>query len=93
MTPEEKEREAERLFVLFERMEKNPVISMDSGEEGGKGKKGVREMMRDKLNSGAMADWDKQDEEEERRKLVEEEKDDEEEVRKEMERYKKRMGR
>ena len=28
MTPEEKEREAERLFVLFQRMEKNPVLSL-----------------------------------------------------------------
>lgn len=28
MKPEEKEREAERLFVLFQRMEKNPVLSL-----------------------------------------------------------------
>lgn len=28
MTDEEKEREAERLFVLFRRMEKNPAVSL-----------------------------------------------------------------
>ncbi|KAL7410979.1 guanine nucleotide exchange factor [Mrakia frigida] len=43
MTDEEKEREAERLFVLFERMEKNPAVSMGTGGEGGKMKNPVRE--------------------------------------------------
>ena len=43
MTDEEKEREAERLFVLFERMEKNPAVSIGTGGEGGKMKNPVRE--------------------------------------------------
>jgi hypothetical protein len=45
MTEEEKEREAERLFVLFERMEKNPVLKA-RGDDGAE--KGVKEVMRRK---------------------------------------------
>jgi hypothetical protein len=33
MTPEEKEREAEKLFVLFQRMERNPVLSLGAETE------------------------------------------------------------
>jgi hypothetical protein len=34
MTDEEKEREAERLFVLFERIKKNPAVSLGDGKDG-----------------------------------------------------------
>ncbi|WVQ84382.1 hypothetical protein IAT38_006534 [Cryptococcus sp. DSM 104549] len=98
MTQEEKEREAERLFVLFERMERNPVISMKSGEDkekGGEGKKDVKikELMREQLEKGNVAEWEKKDEEEERRRLEEEERKDEEQAVREVEEYRRRMGR
>jgi len=88
MTDEEKEREAEQLFVLFERMERNKFISATSGD-GGK-ETSVKDVMRERMagmdkNGG----WD----EEERRKKVEEERKDEEEAMKEMEAYKRRTGR
>lgn len=34
MTDEDKEREAERLFVLFERIKKNPAVSLGDGKDG-----------------------------------------------------------
>lgn len=94
MTPEEKERESERLFVLFERMEKNPIIRLtpeDPANPGsGKGK-GVKELMADKLNSGAFEGQDREDEEMERREREDEERKDEEEVARELARYRSRM--
>lgn len=103
MTQEEKEREAERLFVLFERMERNPVISTGtrakapaetgtSGAAGGAEEKGksVKELMSEKLRSGQVEEWEKRDEEEEEKRRVEEERKDEEEALRELGEYKRR---
>ncbi|WWC62884.1 uncharacterized protein I303_105482 [Kwoniella dejecticola CBS 10117] len=96
MTEEEKEREAERLFVLFDRLEKNPVISMKSNDDsegrGEEGKVNMMDLMRDKLNSGQFASEDEHDEEKERSRLLEEGKKDEEEALREIEEYKRRIG-
>ncbi|OCF35034.1 hypothetical protein I316_03074 [Kwoniella heveanensis BCC8398] len=91
MTQEEKEREAERLFVLFERMEKNPVISMKSGADGeGEGKKiSIKDLMRDKLAKGELEDENGYD----RRHEAEEDERDEEEALRDLEAYKRRTGR
>ena len=86
MTDEEKEREAERLFVLFDRMERNSMISASSGNEE---PKGIREIMRDKMVNGEGDAW----EDEERKRIDTEEGQDEEEVQKEMKAYKRRNGR
>lgn len=43
MTDADKEREAERLFVLFDRIKKNPAISLGNGAEGGATVDPVRE--------------------------------------------------
>lgn len=88
MTQEEKEREAERLFVLFDRMDRNPVISMNSGEQG-QGKKTPKDLMREKLERGELEGED-QEEEQERE---EEERRDEEEAMADLRRYKERIGR
>lgn len=94
MTPEEKLRESERLFVLFERMEKNPVIRLTPEDPNEPGKsKSVRDMMRDKLAKGELEGKGIEDEEEDRLREEEEERRDEEEVRRDMERYKSRMRR
>lgn len=84
MTDEEKEREAERLFSLFDRMDKNPVISTQ-GADGQK--KGVKDALRDKY-----LEVDRGWGEKERLEREEEEKREEEEVTREMEAYRKRMG-
>ncbi|WWD18750.1 hypothetical protein CI109_103204 [Kwoniella shandongensis] len=92
MTQEQKEREAERLFVLFDRMEKNPVISMKSGEKGDEKKKSIKEIMREKLESGDVTEWERKDELEERRRVEEEERREEEEAIRELQEYKSRTG-
>lgn len=93
MTDEEKEREAEKLFVLFDRMEKNPVISMTSGAGEGEGEKTKtktpRELMREKLAKGELEGQD----DIEAKEREEEEKRDEEEAMADLRRYKERMGR
>ncbi|WVO24978.1 uncharacterized protein IAS62_006361 [Cryptococcus decagattii] len=91
MTEEEKEREAERLFILFDRLEKNQVISMKSGDDqdGQKSKvQGLKEKMREKLESGEMERWDSKDAQEERQRLEEEAARDEEEAFRELAAYK-----
>jgi hypothetical protein len=89
MTQEEKEREAEKLFVLFDRMEKNPVISMNSGEKGeGGSKKTPRDLMREKLARGELEGVEKEEDME----REEEERRDEEEAMADLRRYKERMG-
>jgi hypothetical protein len=86
MTQEEKEREAEKLFVLFERMEKNPVISMTSGDDGKK--QTPSGLMRAKLAKGELEGQDDLE------ALENEERDrkDEEEAMADLRRYKDRMG-
>lgn len=87
MTEEEKEREAEKLFVLFDRMERNPVISMNSGDDPkGKGKT-PKEIMMEKLERGELED-DQED-----RDREEAEKKDEEEALADLRRYKERQAR
>lgn len=108
MTPEEKEREAERLFVLFDRMDKNPIISAGTEERaegqtpnassssapGGSGaRKTMMQTMREKLEKGEVDQWERKDEEEERKRLEEEEKREEEEAKRDLAAYKKRLGR
>ncbi|WVQ73410.1 hypothetical protein IAR50_002982 [Cryptococcus sp. DSM 104548] len=93
MSEEEKEREAERLFALFDRMEKNPVISMKSGEEGNEKAKGIRDIMREKLEKGELEEWQGKDDEAERRRQEEQEARDEVEALKEIQQYKQRTGR
>lgn len=91
MTEEEKEREAERLFILFDRLEKNQVICMKSGDDqdGQKSKvQGLKEKMREKLESGEMERWDSKDAQEERQRLEEEAARDEEEAFRELAAYK-----
>lgn len=85
MTEEEKEREAEKLFVLFDRMEKNPVISMNSGDGE---RKGPKDIMREKLERGELENDDRdaklKDEEDQR---------DEDEAMADLRRYKDRQAR
>ena len=84
MTEEEKEREAERLFAVFDKMDKNPVISTQ-GPDGTQ--KGVKDALRERYAAVDETWGDKEREEAEKQ-----EKRDEEEAAKEMAAYRARMG-
>ena len=88
MTDEEKEREAERLFVLFQRLERNPAVSL--GTEGKDG--GIKNPVREAVESGRFAAMDG-DAGEEKKRLDEEDERDEREAREEMERHRARLAR
>lgn len=79
MTDEEKEREAERLFVLFERMERNKVIS--TGAPGGQGV----DMMRKAVAEGKGAEWERLEEAKRLRKAEKDDERDEAEAMRELE--------
>lgn len=81
MTQEEKEREAERLMHLFERMERNPAMKV------------MENPMKEMVRSGKMETWEKDAEEKERKRLEMEEEGEEEEALRELAQYKKRMKR
>ncbi|KAL7420474.1 hypothetical protein Q5752_004424 [Cryptotrichosporon argae] len=107
MTPDEAEREAERLFVLFDRLEKNPVISAHPGDGAaagahgtGNGKgtghgqpRGIREAMRQKVEEGVADRWDVDEAERERAQREQEDADDEVEAAREVAALRKRQGR
>jgi hypothetical protein len=92
MTPDERLYEAERLFTLFERMKKNPVIQLTPEDPANPGQsKDVSELMRDKLASGELEERDAQEEAEERKQQEAQDERDEYEVRRDMELYRRRM--
>jgi len=84
MTQEEKEVEAERLMTLFQRMERNPAMSMISGDA---------HPMRDMVDSGRMQTFEKDEAERERKRVEEEGDEDEEQALRELAQYKKRVKR
>jgi hypothetical protein len=82
MTDDEKEREAERLYTLFKRLEKNPVLSMQSGTGQGQGAgeaqpQSIDQLMRSKLESGDLDRIERQAQEAEKRQQEERDKEDE----------------
>jgi hypothetical protein len=85
MTEAEKEQEAERLFVLFAKLQKNPVISTQNADGS---KQSLKEAMQGKY-SEVDAGWA----EKERKEQEEQDQREEEEAIKELEAYKNRLGR
>jgi hypothetical protein len=88
MTEEEKEVEAERLMTLFQRMERNPAMSMVSGDA-----RTPVNPMREMVGSGRMQAFEKEEAERERKRVELEDREDEEEALRELEQYKKRVKR
>jgi hypothetical protein len=86
MTDEEKEREAERLFVLFERIDRNKVLS--TGPPGGHGV----DMLRKAVEQGKGDEWERIEAEKERAAREEAELRDEQEALKEVEALRARRG-
>jgi hypothetical protein len=80
MTPEEAEREAERLFVLFDRMEKNPAVSLGLPSSSQTPDGGVVHPVRGAVESGKYAEIEERERVEELKRLEEEERRDEEEA-------------
>jgi hypothetical protein len=93
MTEEEKEREAERLMTLFQRMERNPAISLSTGTGGSSGSSGGSSAMREMLESGKMERWQVEENERERKRVELEDEVDEEVALRELAGYKKRAKR
>lgn len=79
MTQEEKEREAERMMALFDRMDKNPAMQL------------VENPMKDAVRSGKIDEWERSEQEKELQRIREEEEADEAEAAKELLEWKKRM--
>ena len=80
MTQEEKEREAERMMALFDRMEKNPAMQL------------VENPMKDAVRSGKIDEWERSEQDKELQRIREQEAEDEAEAAKEISKWKKRMG-
>jgi hypothetical protein len=81
MTDEEKEREAERLFVLFDRMDKNPAMKM------------MENPMHAAVARGDTEKWEAEDAKKEIEEVERQEQIDEQEALKEITTWKQRMGR
>jgi hypothetical protein len=79
MTDEEKEREAERLFVTFERMEKNPAMKM------------MENPMKAAVERGDTERWEVEDARREIEQAKLQEEQDEAEAAKEIAEWKRRM--
>ncbi|ORY31806.1 guanine nucleotide exchange factor synembryn-domain-containing protein [Naematelia encephala] len=93
MSDAEKEKEAERLFVLFDRMDKNPIISAKTGQ--GSNAKSVKEAIRDEMERKAGNKEDEQEEEEEEEEQEEmrrKEEEDEQEALRDLEAYRRRKS-
>lgn len=80
VTQEEKEREAERMMALFDRMEKNPAMQL------------VENPMKDAVRSGKIDEWERSEQDKELQRIREQEAEDEAEAAKEISKWKKRMG-
>ncbi|KAL1405850.1 hypothetical protein Q8F55_007528 [Vanrija albida] len=89
MTDEEKEREAEKMFVLFERLNRNPIIKAGAPTPDG-GTKSLKEAMSDKVASGEAERWEAAEAERVRAEALAQDEADEEEAAREMEAYFKR---
>ena len=74
MTDEEKEREAERLFNVFDRMDRNPVISTQ-------GPDGQRQSVKDALSAKYVEKEKEFEDKEENARREQDEKDEEEALR------------
>lgn len=80
MTEEEKEREAERMMALFDRMERNPAMQL------------VENPMKDAVRSGKIGEWERSEQQQELERIREQEAIDEAEAAKEISEWKKRMS-
>lgn len=92
MTEEEKEQEAEKLFALFDRLERNPVLSAGAPTADG-GTQSLKAAMQDKIAQGVGEEWDRKNADEERLEAEREADELEAEAMKELAEYKRRMGR
>ena len=92
MTDEEKEREAEKLFVLFDRLERNPVLKAGAPTPEG-GTQSLRSAMQQKVAEGVLDDWERKEAERERLEAEKEADEIEAEAMRELAEYKRRMGR
>jgi hypothetical protein len=92
MTEVEKEREAEKLFALFDRLERNPVLKAGAPTADG-GTQTLKAAMAEKIAEGVGEEWERKNAEEELLEAEREADELEAEAMKELAEYKSRMGR
>lgn len=92
MSEEDKEAEAEKMFVLFDRLSRNPVLSAGAPQADGR-VQNLEDAMREQVAKGRGEEFDLAEEERERRRFEIEEEKDEEEALREIKAYRERMGR
>lgn len=87
----EREREAEKMFVLFERMERNPILKAGAPTPDG-GQRSLREEMHARVQAGDAEQWERMEAERERRAREAQDEADEREAMMEIARYRQRWG-
>jgi hypothetical protein len=92
MTDEEKDREAEKMYALFERLERNPILQAGAPTASG-APKPLRQVMADKVAAGEADAWERREAERERLEAEREADMIEEEAMRELAAYRNRMGR
>lgn len=92
MSPEEKEREAEKMFVLFDRLKSNPVVKAGVPQPDGSDKP-IHDEIRDQMVGEQGERWERLESEKEEERIRRQDEQDEQEALKEVAAYRKRMGR
>ncbi|GMK55039.1 hypothetical protein CspeluHIS016_0200950 [Cutaneotrichosporon spelunceum] len=91
MSEVERDREADKMFHLFQRLEANPILKAGAPTADG-GHRSLRDEMASRVAAGDADAWDRADAERERLSRLAEEEADEREAMAEMARYRRRVG-
>lgn len=92
MSNEEKEREAEKMFVLFDRLKSNPVVKAGVPQPDGT-EKPIHDEIRDQMVGEQGERWERLESEKEKERIRRQDEQDEQEAFNEVAAYRKRMGR
>lgn len=92
MSDAEKEREAEKMFVLFDRLKSNPVVKAGVPQPDGS-EKPIHDEIRDQMVGEQGERWERLEAEKEKERIRRQDEQDEQEALKELAAYRKRMGR
>ncbi|BEJ16559.1 hypothetical protein CspHIS471_0511640 [Cutaneotrichosporon sp. HIS471] len=91
MSEAERDREADKMYHLFQRLEANPILKAGAPTSDG-GHRSLRDEMTHRVAAGDADAWERADAERERRVRLAEEEADEREALAEMARYRQRVG-
>lgn len=92
MSDAEKEREAGKMFVLFDRLKSNPVVKAGVPQADGS-EKPIHDEIRDQMVGEQGERWERLEAEKEKERIRRQDEQDEQEALQELAAYRKRMGR